>query len=228
MKTIAVTICVWKRLDITRACYVNIESQRPKFKKLGLDLMVYVCGSESDHKSLASEFGYKYIESKNFPVGNKWEKVLKVAMKDKWDFWMTLGSDDFLLDGSEYLIAYQMLCKKVESGMPKNILFFESSSGLGFEFKDVSRCGAARWYSRAILEKAYSKTDKIYPEKDIRLDWWSEQSIFKSTGVLPHRFDETYVADVKSEVNINSFGSVIQDRTKNLHISDFISEFKEK
>jgi len=233
MKIIAITICVWKRVEITRSCYKNLEDQRSKFNDFGFDFQVYICGSEDVHKILANEFGYKYVHSPNTPVGNKWEKALRFSIKDKWDYWMTLGSDDFLLDNSSEIITGQMMTKDCHSGMPKNILFFENDSGLGFEFKDVKRCGAARWYKRSVIEETYSKTKNIYPEKSKGLDHWSELSIFNATGVRPKRFGQTYVADVKSDVNINSFRSVLsfsksKGKPHELDIADYIPEFKRK
>ena len=232
MKIIAITICVWKRIDITRACYRNLEIQRSKFNDLGFDFQVYVCGSEDVHKDLASEFGYNYVDSPNTPVGDKWEKVLRFAIQDEWDYWMTLGSDDFLLDNSPEIITSQMMTKRCHSGMPKNIFFFDVKSERGFEFKDVRRCGAARWYRREVIQKACDSADRIYPKKDKGLDARSEVSIIKHTGVSPYRFGQTYVADVKSDVNINSFESLKSFQQMEdyyvLKIGDYISEFKNR
>lgn len=229
MEKIAITTCVWKRIDITRACYSNLESHRSRFNDLGFDFTVYVCGSEEEHKELANEFGYKYVHLRNYPVGNKWEKVLRFSMKDDWDYWMTLGSDDFLLEGSADAIVKQMKNKRVHAGMPKNIIFFDIESGLGFEFKNVSRCGAARWYRRKVLDFVYSHSKNIYPSKNKSLDYYSETTIRKY-GVAPVRFDGLYVADLKSEENINSFESLLMYRDDNgkneIDINDFIPEWK--
>jgi len=232
MKKIALTIAVYDRVDLTRKCYEGIERCRPQFNERGYDLNVYICGSfQKAHNDLAKEFGYKIYNHKNLPLSAKYRIFLKKVINfNEWDFWMLLGSDDFMTEG-----AAETICKQMDSdhlaGMPKNIYFFELEKRSGFEFKDVSRCGACRWYRREVIEQV--KDQDLYP-KDINksLDSLSEKTIYDQTGVLPQRFDGSYVCDVKSNVNINSFKALkyyyrISDYYA-LDIADYIPEFKEK
>lgn len=232
MKKIALTIAVYDRLEITRKCYEGIERCKPQFNKYGYDLDVYICGSfQQEHDDLAKEFGYKMYNHKNLPLSAKYRAFLKQVIElYDWDFWMLLGSDDFMTND-----AAEIICKQMDSdflaGMPKNIFYFETDKRKGFEFKNIARCGACRWYRREVIDKVHDQN--LYP-KDINklLDGLSQKTIHDQTGVLPHRFEGSYVCDVKSSVNINSFDSLkkflrIEDYHV-LNISDYIPEFKEK
>lgn len=229
MKKVALTICVHERHELTDLCYQGIERVRPQFKKLGYELQVYICASwDKKHIDLAKKFNYRVFNTDNKPISLKYRHLLKNAMLDDWDFWLLLGSDDFFTEDAAKNICEQMSSDK-KAGMPKNIYFFSLDSASGFEFKNVQRCGAGRWYRRDVLDQSGDFYNFI---QNYSLDRHSEHNIYKATGIKPFRFDGSYVCDVKSNENINSFNDLkkyysIKDYGS-LSISDYIPEFDKK
>lgn len=232
MEKIAVTVPVWGRLELTNKFYEGIKRASEDFYKHGYELILYVAGSEEEHLELALSFGAKYLHVQNKPVSYKMQKLVEFAMKDKWDYWMTLGSDDFFIkDGANFTV--EQLKSGANSGMPKSMYIFSTQNrNRGFEFKNCGRIGAGRWYKREVLDRV--KDGVIFPSNVNRLlDYWSETLIYESTGVKPVSFDNgSYLADVKTSENINSF-----DRTRAfrkfedhfaLNLLDYVPEFKDE
>ena len=176
-------------------------------KDEGYDLILYVCGSEEVHKKMAEERGYKYFSYTNNPLSRKFQHLMVEAMKDDWDYWLLMGSDDLFVEGAGKIIASQMNSGH-DAGQCKEIMFWHYHKKRGFYIKDSVRLGAGRWYKREVLDQMPSR--EIYnSNQDKGLDGVSERAILKYTGVTPHHFeDEAYICDVKTSENIWTFDKV--------------------
>ena len=205
----------------------------------GYELILYVAGSEEEHRKMAASFGAKYIHFQNKPISNKMQALMEFSMKDYWDYWMAMGSDDFFTEiyaANQVLYGVDMAVKQLKSGenagMAASMYVFSTHNrNRGFEFKECGRIGAGRWYKREVLDKV--KDGIIYPSGINRLlDHGSEELICKSTGVRPTIFnDESYLADVKTSDNITSFKRLCGFRRFEDHFAlslfDYVPEFKD-
>ena len=205
------TICVWKRPELTEVFYTAFERYKVQFAENGFELLLYVCGSEDIHKEMAESRGHKYFHCENNPVSKKFQKLISSAMKDDWDYWLLMGSDDFLTEDGPEFISMQMN-GGYDAGCPSHIGFFSLKRREGFVLRDCKRLGAARWYKREILDKV--EDGIIYPgEQNKTLDKISQETIFKWSEVLPHKFNQRlYVYDIKSDTNIWSWHNIKKHR----------------
>jgi len=226
------TVPVWGRLELTEKFYEGMKRASKDFYRHGYDLILYVAGSEEEHRKMAASFGAKYIHFQNKPVSNKMQALMEFSMKDEWDYWMAMGSDDFFTENGVDL-AVKQLKSGSDAGMPTSMYIFSIyNRNKGFEFKECGRIGAGRWYKREVLDKV--KDGVIYPPDLNRiLDYNSEKLIYESTGVIPISFDYgSYLADVKTNENINSFRNVCRFRRLENHFAlslfDYIPEFKDR
>lgn len=96
---IALHIPVWKRVELTRACYVGLQRIQKEFQENGAELVPYIAVSEDEHEQLAQEFGWNYKWFANERLGTKNNELLDWMRDFSWDFMLQLGSDDFILPG---------------------------------------------------------------------------------------------------------------------------------
>ncbi|MBL4654124.1 MAG: hypothetical protein JKY53_14865 [Flavobacteriales bacterium] len=104
---ILVYIAIWKRPEVTRICF---EGVKRLIKNSNHQINCYCVVSEDWAEVMCEEFGFEYKRVKNEPLGHKMNRGLYGAMKYKWDYIMTLGSDDLISD--ELLKIYEPYMNK--------------------------------------------------------------------------------------------------------------------
>ena len=80
---ILILLPIWKREKITEIVLSNLYELK---KKRNIDVLCVV--SEQWAKIKAFEYGFKFIESENFPVGTKMNNGIKEALRFDFDYLM--------------------------------------------------------------------------------------------------------------------------------------------
>ena len=198
MIKIALHIPVWKRLELTRACYEGLKRNILEFQALGYELIPYIGHSEDEHRALAEEYGWKNKRIPNDRLGTKNQLLYDWMKKDDWDWFMQLGSDDFLLPGGAEKIVEAM--KKYEFAGFNELYFFERDTRKGTYLKGY-RCGAGRYISRAIVDKV-----KIMWNDRVKgCDGYSHGRVEEVYKPRIHTMEGCFIADVKTDVNVTKY-----------------------
>ena len=192
---IMILLPIWKREKITDICLSNLKRLQGKYK---FDVLCVV--SEQWAKVKAFEYGFKYIEDDNFPVGNKMNTGIEEALRFDWDYLMNLGSDDIIDERLFELYKPYIEEKRQCFGVTK-VTFVNSKN------KDVKRydykhlIGAGRMIRRDIVEKYMP----LYPLKDKCLDDGSAKKMFGTQFTEIQNTEDDLIVDIKSDDNIWDF-----------------------
>jgi hypothetical protein len=195
---IALHIPVWKRVELTRACYVGLQRIQKEFQENGAELVPYIAVSEDEHEQLAQEFGWNYKWFANERLGTKNNELLDWMRDFSWDFMLQLGSDDFILPGGGAHIVELM--KEHEFAGSRNIYMFRADTREGTLFRGYAS-GAGRFMARRLVDKV----QVMWTDRQVGLDGCSRRSVWEKTKVEPFWSQTPTVADVKSSVNVSAF-----------------------
>ena len=195
---IALHLPVWQRLELTRAMYHGLERNTIEFGVLGYELEVHVGYSEPEHKALAEEFGWIAHEVTNETLGLKNQALFEAMKAYEWDWLMQLGSDDFLLRGGAECIVNEMQVSEFSAF--NCLFFFNAETRKGWHLRGY-RCGAGRFMSRRICDRV----NTMWNERRKGLDGWSANRVKEVTGVSVKTMKGTYIADVKTDVNVTPY-----------------------
>lgn len=88
---IVAMVTAWRRPEVTRCCYRALSRvQVPP----GWSFDVQIAGSEGEaSRSMAEEFGFRYVETPNRPLSRKHNLMLRATRELDWDYVWLLGSD---------------------------------------------------------------------------------------------------------------------------------------
>ena len=234
MKKILIFTPVWGRYEVTKLCYIGLKRFMKTLKDKGLDSEVLIIGSpedESNHKELAIENGFNYIDIKNYPVGNKHNEGLKYALKNlEWDYLMQISSDNFIRD--EYV---DYILKPINDNVPMfglercALLCSATLRQFSFKvFKDKRIGGVGRLLKRDMLQKTIDAFGFVWEHnKKKGLDWNSESTIFKAQRVKPViiEVEQDMALDIKSKTNLNSFDGMYKMAIKKYKIAEPMTSF---
>jgi len=195
---IALHIPVWQRLELTEAVYHGIKRNINEVAQHGVELVPYIGVSEQAHEDLAQKFGFRVCWVTNRTLGEKNQALFEIMKRDKWHWMLQLGSDDFLLPkGAEVILGYM---KKTEFAAFENLYFFNRESRRGWELRGY-RCGAGRFMSRNICDRVTI----MWNNRKKGLDGYSQNKVFEITGIHVKTMEGTYIADIKTEVNVTPY-----------------------
>jgi hypothetical protein len=198
MIQIALHIPVWKRLELTRACYEGLKRNIREFEALGYELTPYIAYSEDEHKALAEEYGWIHTYSKNDHLGNKNQRLYEFMKGFEWDWFLQLGSDDFLLPGGAEAICNSM--KETEFAGFNHLYFFQRETRKGTYLAGYP-CGAGRYMSRRIC----NKVKLMWNNRDKGCDQFSTGRVYQHTGLRRKHIAGCFIADVKTEVGVTPY-----------------------
>jgi hypothetical protein len=151
---ILILLPIWKREAITELCFKNIKRLQKEY-----DIQVLTIVSEQWAKRLSFEYGFKYVESANSPLGLKMNTGLKEALRMDFDYLMNLGSDDILT--KELFDMYQPYFKEKKEMFGCTRLTFLDSKSKGVKTYDYGiMMGAGRCIRKDILLK-YSTVVRV-------------------------------------------------------------------
>ena len=195
---IALHLPVWKRLALTRACYVGLQRSMKEFKEEGYELEPWIGWTEPEHETLANEFGFHAVYCTNDDLGTKNQQLYEAMREQEFDYFMQLGSDDFFLPGAAKMYAEYM--PKHEFGGFRQIYFFRAKERDGTLIQGYP-CGAGRWMSRRIIDAC----PILWTSRQRGLDGMSYDYVFQATKLTPFYMPGCYLADVKTEVGISEY-----------------------
>lgn len=211
---IALHIPVWKRLKLTRACYVGLQRSIQEFAEEGFELEPWIGWTEPEHQSLAEEFGWKNVECENINLGLKNQQLYEAMRSEPWDWFMQLGSDDFFLPGVAKVYKEHM--KEHEFAGFRQIYFLRAKERDGTLMQGYP-CGAGRYMSRRIIDAC----PKLWGSRNRGLDGMSLDFVNEATGLKCFQISGCYLADVKTEVGISEYHRFDNDM---YYLDDLIPE----
>ncbi len=211
---IALHLPVWKRLELTRACYVGLQRSIQEFKEEGLDLEPWIGWTEPKHKDLADEFGWNTVECTNENLGLKNQQLYEAMRVTEFDYFMQLGSDDFFLPGVAKVYKEHM--KEYEFAGFRQIYFLRAKERDGTLMQGYP-CGAGRYMSRRIIDAC----PKLWFSRKRGLDGMSMDFVNQATGLKCFYMPGCYLADVKTEVGISEYHRYDSDM---YYLDDIIPE----
>jgi len=200
---ILILLPIWKREKITDICLSNLKRLQKSY-----DFEVLCVVSEQWAKIKSFEYGFKHVESENFPVGNKMNKGIKEALRiADWTYLMNLGSDD-IIDERLFELYKPYIEEKRECFGITKCTFVDSVSKEVKRFDYKHLIGAGRMIRRDIVKKYFP----FYPEKNKCLDDGSARNMF---GVQFSEIQDTekdLIVDIKSDENIWNFEFFDQEK----------------
>lgn len=211
---IALHMPVWRRVKLTRAVYHGLKRNIREFAEHGVQLIPYIGVSEQEHEDLAMEFGFKVCWVTNRTLGEKNQALFEIMKRDNWDWMLQLGSDDFLLPGGAEVILANMRTSEFSAFV--NLYFFNAESRKGWELRGY-RCGAGRFMSRNICDRV----TMMWNNRKKGLDGYSQNKVFEITGIHVQNMEGTYIADIKTEVNVTPY---FVNEVDNLQLDEIVPE----
>ena len=195
---IALHIPVWKRLELTRACYVGLQRSIKEFAQEGFDLQPWIGWTEPEHQSLADEFGFRNVFCENENLGDKNQQLYEAMKAEPWDWFMQLGSDDFFLPGVAKVYKEHM--KEHDFAGFRQIYFLRAKERDGTLVQGYP-CGAGRYMSREIVDAC----PVLWTGRRRGLDGMSNDAVWNNTKKRYFNMPGCYIADVKTEVQISEY-----------------------
>ena len=198
-------IALWKRPEITRICFEGLERLREYSKH---DISVFCVVSERKSADLCREYGYDFIYSQNYPVGQKFNNGMKGLLETDFDFCLQMNSDTLL--ANELLDVYEPYFEFDYFGVDE-VHFIDTNTGrclyMKYDNYDVLGCG--RVISKKALKDVWGKTKgEIWrPDVNKGLDNHSDFNMTRNGYQVKKVYlgGSPYTVDLKSEVNIWGF-----------------------
>ncbi len=157
---LAVITALWGRPLVAGLMLRHLEEQGARLRRGGIELAVYVVGSEGEQsKLLADLHGAHYLEFPNKPLGKKWNAVLSQAREADPDGVIVLGSDNFVTDTLLLAWAHALDLGVEYAGVLDAFMYSVELQQLihwpGYDKPERAGepVGSARLYSRSLLEK---------------------------------------------------------------------------
>jgi glycosyltransferase involved in cell wall biosynthesis len=209
---ILILLPIWKREKITDICLSNLKRLQEKE-----NFQVLCVVSEQWAKIKAFEYGFKFIESENFPVGGKMNNGIKEALRFDWDYLMNLGSDD-IIDERLFKLYKPFIEQKRECFGVTKCTFIDSETKEVKRFDYKHLIGAGRMIRRDIVERYFP----LYPLKNKCLDDGSARNMFGTQFTEIQETEDDLIVDIKSDQNIWSFDFFEGENSKfeTLNIND--------
>jgi hypothetical protein len=178
-------IPLWKRPAITRICLQTLQY----FEQ---DILCIV--SRTEDAELCQELGVDYCWYPNEQLGAKWNHGLFISKPMKWDYLVTLGSDDIV---KESLFDFYQTNQDVL--ITDKIHFVDIYTGRA-TITTRARVGAGRRISRRVIEACNYKlwTD----DRNRSLDMDSNAKIVRAGFGTTETHTDPHIVGLKSEVNI--------------------------
>ena len=199
MKIVILT-AVWKRHKLFEIFKKGIERVK---QNTGHEIILVTIGSES------KKFSDNHIETRNFPLSNKWQQGVDYARKFEPDYFLMLGSDDFIC--SRLLDVYT---PAMEEGIDLigllDCYFLDSRSDRFAHWRGYRNhrkgesIGMARMLSKNLLDKMDWKVWPIPANRGLDSIMMKRLLLIKHTQKMFKCKDEGIMAlDVKTSINVS-------------------------
>jgi hypothetical protein len=151
---IAIITAIWQRPEVFHLYAKGIQNLKPKS-----ELQVFTVGSEGQKsKSLASQYGFRYIEYSNKNLSHKHNHACDQARMWKPDYCLFLGSDDIINQSTLDFLESEM-AKGTDFVAFKDFYFYDLNTGKasywgGYRDKRTGHSvGAGRLVSAKLMAK---------------------------------------------------------------------------
>jgi len=171
-----------------------------------------VVSDQADIDFLKSK-GVDYCVHENTPLSDKFDYGFKQAIKKKFDYLLTLGSDD-LIDHNIFKDHYNALMQSGNEFFGLKQIGILDSQTLDcslyqyFMSKSDMLLGAGRMLSYRLCQEFKDKPLYNLRKKNNGLDYASENELKKIVKPTFVKTNKIYLIDVKSDVNIWSYKSL--------------------
>ena len=206
---IGVLVPLWKREGTAEAMMRHTVQM---FKKIGVKGEFVAVGSEASSEKLATSCGFKYVQSPNKPLSQKFQKGLDGMSRDV-DGFILLGSDDFINE----TFLKNVIGNRQEISGPNgyfwiniNKLDSKDHNGVTLSYNGAYRpndlVDAGVFFPKAFLERnKWNLWGKTMKNKRVNDHWYIH--LFKKQNVKPRIIDlnkGNIMVDVKSSMNITT------------------------
>lgn len=132
---------LWERPRVAETCFKGLNRLREEFD---ITVLAVHSGDEMDCK----KYDIIPFEYKNLPLGEKWNAGLREALKLKWDYLLTIGSDDLL--SNELLRGYSW---SAEAEGINRCGIIDLATGRKAIFENSYAIGCGRTIRRDVIER---------------------------------------------------------------------------
>ena len=204
-KKILIATVFWKRHDVFRMFCKN----NGKFAD------ILAVGSEKNRsRSLAKSLGCHYYETKNHPLGVKFDARIKWFMaRPEYSHILLLGSDDLICERTFDRIDKERFKYDLISWRDIYFYHLKSESGIyarGYKNRRKDepfapgRC-ISRRYLKSIGGTLWPHNTKMSPDKSA---WNTKLKFCENQVVLSLKQNDSIIVDIKTEANITSIGAI--------------------
>ena len=147
---------MWKRHSLTDFVFSYYNKLRNELKN-DINLILIACGSEFDiSKEIAEKNNFIYIESTNFPLSQKHNKLFIKSMEFDPDGVILIGSDDFI--SKNILLTYKKIMNSYDYIGIKDFYMINEISEIRFwsgyeNYRSNEPVGGGRFYKKTLLDK---------------------------------------------------------------------------
>lgn len=200
---------LWKRPEITEIMFTGVQRLQ-KFYSGKISCLAV--GSEpQQEQTLCTQYNIQYVTTKNHPLGRKWNTGLQAALKQDFDFLMTLGSDDLI--SNELLMLYQPYMNTHYCFGARQMYVYNTRDSCavlfpGYPHQEMS-IGAGFMVHREAIEACGKKLWKDGVNEG--LDFTIRQRLiqFGYREAILDITDNAAILDIKSQQNLNPYTSFV-------------------
>jgi GTP:adenosylcobinamide-phosphate guanylyltransferase len=214
---------MWKRTLLTNYVF-NYYKDLQKRLRDDVNLIMIACGSEGDiSRKIAEDNNFIYLESENFPLSQKHNKLFLKSKDFQPDGVILIGSDDFLSKNA-FLKYKELLIQDYDLIGFKDFFLLQEDGTLrywpGYEnYRKGEPIGGGRFYSKKILEKINWKPwGELEVSKSLDYHFYSSVKEGLNQKVINGSDDNGIVFTMRSDTNITKMKNI------GLLADDFIIE----
>jgi hypothetical protein len=193
--------------------------ERPQVSEIFLNgmsrLNIPVLSAVSDIRSraLCKLYETDYIETANFPLGEKWNTIATASLDYDWTHMVLAGDDDLFTN--EFIELAEQYRDLPFTGL-RGMIMIEprTHTAIKFRYEKPVAIGTGRVFQREVIERLY-KMDTVMlfdPDLNSRLDYSSDMRLFEK-GYQPVFLDDlsdVMCVGIKTERNIWPIGKFRQ------------------
>lgn len=207
-KTAIILIPVYQRPEVTLFCMDAMRGLYEGAEQYGWRMWPIYVTDEQWAVDACIQRGVDWVNFHNDGIGRKMNAGLKYSSFAKWQWLITLGSDD-IMRPEIFASANLMDAHGFKFFGTNDCILYDWNTGAVKRHKSGSQIiGAGRFVHRSLVEQC---DYKLWPDEAMSgLDGRSEQRIEEVTRhYIQHMpAPEPYIVDIKSEVNIHSYKDI--------------------
>jgi hypothetical protein len=208
---ICIITTMWGRHHLTDYVFNYYNKLKSELKN-ELNLILISCGSEGEiSKSIAEKNNFFYIESDNFPLSQKHNKVFLKSKEFNPDGVILIGSDDLI--SKELILTYKKIMSSYDLIGAKDFYFLQNDGQFrywpGYEnYRKGEPIGGGRFYNKSLLDSLeWRPWGNICVNKSLDYHFYSRIDKDK-TKVIDSSEENGIVFTIRGETNITTMKNV--------------------